>query len=147
MNPIPIAAAVAAGVLALAAPAHAHQSQPRASFSLQFGAPIAGGAVYYGAPYRPYGPGYGRPYYGRPYYGRPYYPPPVWYVPPPVYYYSPPTVITVPVQPPVYIEQGSAPAPAAAAAHWYYCEGARGYYPYVTECPGGWIPVPAQPAR
>jgi hypothetical protein len=31
-------------------------------------------------------------------------------------------------------------------AYWYYCEAARGYYPYVPACAGGWTPVPATPA-
>ena len=25
--------------------------------------------------------------------------------------------------------------------YWYYCEDPRGYYPYIPECPGGWITV------
>ena len=29
---------------------------------------------------------------------------------------------------------------------WYYCDRARAYYPYVQSCPGGWRPVPANPA-
>jgi hypothetical protein len=28
---------------------------------------------------------------------------------------------------------------------WYYCDNARGYYPYVPQCPGGWRQVPATP--
>lgn len=27
--------------------------------------------------------------------------------------------------------------------YWAYCRSAQGYYPYVAECPGGWMPVPA----
>ncbi|MDA8109065.1 MAG: hypothetical protein M0015_10605 [Betaproteobacteria bacterium] len=38
-------------------------------------------------------------------------------------------------------------AAAPAAQTWYYCEQARGCYPYVRECPGGWKPVPATPPR
>ena len=44
----------------------------------------------------------------------------------------------------------SALAPQAAAtppqpATWSYCESAKRYYPYVTECPEGWRAVPATP--
>ncbi|GFO70746.1 hypothetical protein GMLC_43250 [Geomonas limicola] len=31
--------------------------------------------------------------------------------------------------------------------YWYYCQDAKGYYPYVKRCPGGWIKVvPSPPA-
>jgi hypothetical protein len=36
---------------------------------------------------------------------------------------------------------GVPPAPAT----WSYCESAKRYYPYVTECPEGWRSVPATP--
>ena len=54
---------------------------------------------------------------------------PLWYPPAyaypgyPVYYPAPP-VVTPP--PPVY---------------WYYCQNPPGYYPYVPQCPGGWLTV------
>ncbi|MHB1592136.1 MAG: hypothetical protein ACYCTW_11480 [Sulfuricella sp.] len=81
-----------------------------------------------------------------------------WYSPPPYYYppYYPPVVVERPA-PQVYIEQQPAPAapeapaaPAAAPAnYWYYCSAAKGYYPYVRECPSGWQkvlpPPPGQP--
>ncbi|WP_226418109.1 hypothetical protein [Dechloromonas denitrificans] len=73
---------------------------------------------------------------------------PFWGYPPPFYY--PPQVIVVrPSPPPVYVEQYEAPAEPAAAAqqYWYYCAAAKGYYPYVQECPGGWQKVLPQPAR
>ena len=74
-----------------------------------------------------------------------------WYYPPPYYYppysYYPPVVVQQPA--PVYVEQQQAPvAPAAAPAatnYWYYCAAAKGYYPYVKECPGGWERVLPQP--
>jgi hypothetical protein len=68
-----------------------------------------------------------------------YYPHPYYYPP----YYYPPTVVTVPSQPPVYIErdEGTAPAPA----YWYYCANPRGYYPYVKECLEQWQPVAPRP--
>jgi hypothetical protein len=81
------------------------------------------------------------------YWGPGYYGPPVYYAPPPVYYYGPPAAV-VPSSPPVYVERDD-PAPAAPQAQppatwWYWCESARGYYPYVKECPGGWQRVPPQ---
>lgn len=78
----------------------------------------------FGYPYPYY---YGYPY---PYYDYPYYPP----------------VVVAPAAPPVYIEQGSGPAPQTN--YWYYCNASRAYYPYVKECPGGWqqvVPQPPQP--
>ncbi|VEB39991.1 Uncharacterised protein [Chromobacterium violaceum] len=38
-------------------------------------------------------------------------------------------------------------APQEPAQVWYYCKAAKQYYPYVSECPGGWKTVPAQPPR
>jgi hypothetical protein len=29
--------------------------------------------------------------------------------------------------------------------YWYYCEDPKGYYPYVTECPDGWMKVVPPP--
>lgn len=67
----------------------------------------------------------------------------------PAPYYSPyyPPVVTVPVSPPTYIEQGQTSAAPAAPqpGYWYYCNDARAYYPYVKECPGGWQRVSPQP--
>src|SRR5215831_359247 len=31
------------------------------------------------------------------------------------------------------------------ASSWYYCKGAKAYYPYVRECPSGWQAVPQTP--
>lgn len=86
------------------------------------------------------GPGFGYPVY------RPAYP---YYYPDP---YGWPPVVAVPAEPPVYIERGDdgqgddagaygQPAPG----YWYRCNQPDGYYPYVTNCPGGWQQVPAQP--
>jgi len=35
---------------------------------------------------------------------------------------------------PVYVQ----PAPAT---YWYYCPNPQGYYPYVQQCPAGWMTV------
>lgn len=37
-----------------------------------------------------------------------------------------------PQQPTVYVQQ---------QAYWYYCENAKAYYPYVQQCPSGWVRV------
>lgn len=66
-----------------------------------------------------------------------------WYYPPPYYYYYPPTVV-VPSSPPVYVERGDGQA-APQSAYWYYCANPQGYYPYVTQCPGGWQRVRPEP--
>jgi hypothetical protein len=42
-------------------------------------------------------------------------------------------VIQAPV--PVSVQQPTAPA------YWYYCADAQAYYPYVQQCPGGWLTV------
>lgn len=72
---------------------------------------------------------------------------PVWYPPP--YYYPPQVVVVPPSQPPVYVEQAdpSAPQQAPAQTYWYYCKSAKGYYPYVKECPEGWQKVLPQPEK
>ncbi len=79
----------------------------------------------------------------RPHY---YQPDPYYYQPAPVYI-QPQQVYVQPA--PVYSYAPPAPsyqqAPAAAAQSWYYCDSAKGYYPYVKVCPGGWEQVPATP--
>lgn len=71
---------------------------------------------------------------------------PGWYGPPypyPTYYAAP---VVVAPEPKVYVEQ--APAPAAPQPnYWYFCQASQAYYPYVQECPGGWVAVPPQPQR
>jgi hypothetical protein len=90
---------------------------PRVGFGINFGFPLYAPA-YYPAPYYPY---YPAPYYG--------YPP------------------AAAAPSPSYVEQGasSQPAPAPVQSDWFYCAGAKAYYPYVTECPGGWQRVAPQP--
>src|SRR5712692_9948033 len=66
--------------------------------------------------------------------------PPYWWYPPPYYGYAPPTVVVN--EPPVYIQQQ--PAPAPAQAYWYYCQSAGAYYPNVQVCPEAWVRVPAR---
>ena len=72
----------------------------------------------------------------------PYYYSPYWY---PRYYYPPAYV--APAAPPVYIEQGGAPAVAPSAGqsgYWYYCQDTQTYYPYVQQCASPWQQVQPQ---
>jgi hypothetical protein len=71
-----------------------------------------------------------------------YYPPPAYYYPPA--YYPP---YAAPATPTTYVERSDVAeeAPAQPPATWYFCREANGYYPYVKQCPGGWMRVPAQP--
>jgi hypothetical protein len=52
-------------------------------------------------------------------------------VPPPVVVTPTPSVVVPPAAPPTF---------------WYYCDNPRGYYPYVSQCPGGWRAVSPTPA-
>lgn len=100
---------------------------------------------YYGRGYYGYnrGPSFGL-YFGSPFYSRPYYAYPYQ----PYYPYYPPAIVTVPVNPPVYIERSQPqPAQPLSSGFWYYCNDPEGYYPYVQECPNGWRqvdPIPPQ---
>jgi len=77
-------------------------------------------------------------YYPGPYYYPNYYP---YYEPYYPYYYSPEVA-----EPPTYIEPDQPMQQSTPSGVWYYCPGSSTYYPYVTECPGGWQAVPAQPS-
>lgn len=114
------AMAVVGAALALGAavPASAH-----VHWSVGIGIGVPG---YYGPGYYGYGPGY---------YGPGWWPGPYYYTPPAYPAYPPPVVYTAP--------QPLGPPPPS---YWYYCHDPAGYYPSVPSCPGGWTPVPAQPA-
>ena len=91
-----------------------------------------------------YSPGfYGSGFYGPGFYGyRSYgYPDPFFSRP---YYSYPPTVV-VPVTPPVYIQQEQVRPVRQQTNYWHYCQNPEGYYPYVKNCPGGWLQVVPQP--
>ena len=67
----------------------------------------------------------------------------------PSYYYPAPVYVAPPVvqvSPPVYVERHESPV-TDFNGWWYYCANAKGYYPYVKECPGGWQKVPPAPAQ
>jgi hypothetical protein len=61
----------------------------------------------------------------RPYYGYPYYP------------YNAPIVQQQPTE--IYVQP--APQLPVEAHYWYYCRNPEGYYPYVKQCPEGWMRV------
>jgi hypothetical protein len=58
-------------------------------------------------------------------------------------YYQAPQVI-IQEQPPVFIQ----PDPQEEEqGYWYYCRDSRTYYPYVKECPSGWMKVVPAPSQ
>jgi len=74
-----------------------------------------------------WGPGWGWPYYYPSYY-YPYYPA------------EPPIVIQQ--QPEIYVP----PTPQEEQpVYWYFCKDPQGYYPYVRQCPSGWMKVEPTP--
>ena len=68
---------------------------------------------------------------------------PGWWEPALPYYVAPPVVVQQ--EPPVYIQQPE--SQPHQPNYWYYCQSPQGYYPYVQQCPGGWMTVvpPATP--
>jgi hypothetical protein len=75
----------------------------------------------------------------------------IWYFTPgpyyPYSYYPYANPYNDPYVPPVVVApQTNAPAPQAAKV-WYYCDSAKGYYPYVPNCPEAWRTVPATPPQ
>jgi hypothetical protein len=102
---------------------------------------------HYGGGHHGGGWGYGGSYGGGWGYGGGYYAD-LWGYGYPYRYpaYYPPTVVTVPVTPPVYIQQAPPVVQQNATGYWYYCTQPEGYYPYVKECPNGWqrvAPIPS----
>lgn len=108
-----------------------------------------------------FGVNIGIPLFGSGYYPPYAYPAPAYVYPAPAYSYPAPAysypapAYSYPA--PAYTYPGQAGAPAGvymgqgygqvapAQQDWQYCAGSNAYYPYVTECPGGWQRVPAQP--
>ena len=63
-------------------------------------------------------------------------------------YYSQPPVIIHQQAPNVYVQPAPqyAPAPPAPESnYWYFCRESNGYYPYVKQCPQGWMKVVPTP--
>ena len=74
-------------------------------------------------------------YIGGPVWGAPYYPP--YY---PSYYYPSAPIYVQPA--PAYIEREPATSYVEQDKdYWYYCAQSATYYPYVKECPQGWMKV------
>ncbi len=90
-----------------------------------------------------YDPGYYSHFgYGSYGYGDPFFYPPMHMYPP----YYPPTVI-VPSAPPVYIQSEETRPAQQRTYYWYYCRNPEGYYPYIQQCPEGWLQVAPQPSN
>jgi hypothetical protein len=62
---------------------------------------------------------------------------PWWWGPVYPYYVAPPVVVQQ--EPPVYLQQPE--SQPQQPNYWYYCQNPQGYYPYVQQCPGGWMTV------
>jgi hypothetical protein len=63
------------------------------------------------------------------------------------YVVAQPPMGAAPVQEPPPAPPAQPAQPPAAPGTWHYCESARAYYPYVTECREGWRAVPATPPQ
>ena len=109
-----------------------------------------GGAYRVGGPY-PYRYGGPRVYIGGGvgWWGSPgWWGYPGWWGGAPYPYYSGGQSVVIEQAPTEYIQQD--PAPPSATQYWYYCQNAGAYYPYVQDCPGGWmqvVPSPNPPDR
>lgn len=72
-----------------------------------------------------------------------------WVVGPSWYLYSQPIYpYPDPYRPPVVILENQPqtnPTPPPPPQNWYYCEEAKDYYPYVSNCPSGWKTIPVSP--
>ncbi|HEV7928758.1 MAG TPA: hypothetical protein VGP12_01345 [Nitrosospira sp.] len=94
----------------------------------------------------------------------PYYPPSYGYPPigyganygyPPNYGYAPVAPIGLPPSaPPIYIQQEVVQVQppvqgpnSQGTSYWHYCRQPEGYYPYIKNCPGGWLQVAPEPRQ
>ncbi len=93
------------------------------------------GGFYPGFGFGGYGLGLG--YYGGYGFGMPYYS-----------RYTYPPMVAAPPAPTVYIQQQQQAAvespPRAQTDYWHYCRKPEGYYPYIKNCPDGWMQVVPQ---
>jgi len=55
----------------------------------------------------------------------------------PSYYYPARVIVPTPVPTTIYVEKSEQQQPN----YWYYCTDPEGYYPYVKQCPPGWMQV------
>jgi len=65
-----------------------------------------------------------------------------WWVDPYLYYLPPPVVVERPMTD-YYVQP--APPQSEEPTYWYYCRKPDGYYPYVKQCPEGWMKVVPTP--
>ncbi len=65
---------------------------------------------------------------------------PRWWGPAPYYYYPAPPVVVLPS----VVYERAAPSQPQAPTYWYYCQNPQGYYPYIQQCPTGWLQVVPQ---
>lgn len=66
------------------------------------------------------------------------------FYPAPIYPYPPAVVVESPA--PVLVEHPAlAIGPGTSGDSWYYCRSSKGYYPYVSSCPGGWERIAPTP--
>jgi hypothetical protein len=72
-----------------------------------------------------------------------FYPQPVYPYPDP---YTPPVTV-ISQQPAPVVAQPAQVQPQQTAQLYYYCDSAKGYYPYVSSCAEGWQSVQAQPPQ
>ena len=84
---------------------------------------VGGAQAHWHGYYRGWGP--------RIYLGVPFVVGPPWYP----YDYSPAPPVVV-QQAPVYVQPQQ-----EETNYWYYCENPKGYYPYIQNCPSGWMKV------
>ena len=101
---------------------HRYSRRSHLNLGFNFGGYNSG---FYGSNYG-YGYGYRDPFfYRRPYnYG---------------------STVVVPMTPPVYIQREEVQPAQPQTNYWHYCQDPDGYYPYVKQCPGGWLQVAPQP--
>lgn len=92
---------------------------------------VVGFGPWWGPSYAPWG--YYPPYAGA-------YPPPVVIAPQPQQ--QPLVYVERQDGPPPEAQEEAAPAPQEAGPSWYYCPGAREYYPKVERCSEQWVRVP-----
>jgi hypothetical protein len=70
-----------------------------------------------------------------------------WWIVGGAWYFYPAAVYPYPdpYVPPVVATPAPPPLTQSRPQSWYYCPSAKGYYPYVADCPEGWNPVVPQP--
>lgn len=71
---------------------------------------------------------------------------PLWGFPAPYYYTPPPVIVQQPAT--EYYFLTAPEQKEQEPAYWYYCRKPEGYYPYVKQCPEGWMKVvPTNPGE